>query len=92
MQIITGAITAASQPSPPQGTYGVMYQDITITDQSGQTISGRIGSKQGYATGATVQVTVEQKQGQQGPYYYFKKYNPIYPQHGQQQAPQNAQQ
>ncbi|KKN08798.1 hypothetical protein LCGC14_1053000 [marine sediment metagenome] len=93
MQIITGQITQADQPGPPTGSYQIRYQNITITDQQGQQLHGRIGSKQGYVQGAQVTVQVEQKQNQQGPYNYFKKYDPQYV--GQQQGqgqPQGQQQ
>lgn len=90
MQVINGTITTASQPGAPQGIHNVIFQDVTITDQSGQAFTGRIGSKQGYAIGAAVQVTVEQKPGQNGPYNYFKRYNPQYAPQGNQGVPQGT--
>ncbi len=78
--IISGEITQANQPSDPSGQFSVRYQDITITDNDGQEHYGRIGSKQGYAVGTPIQVTVEQKPGSEGVYNYFRKYNPKYPQ------------
>ncbi len=93
--IISGTITQAGQASAPSGQFNVRYQDIEITDQQGNKKVGRIGSKQGYATGVQIQVTTEQKtdtQTQQ-PYVYFKKYNPQYAQQQYQQpAPQQGQQ
>jgi hypothetical protein len=80
--IISGTITNASVASEPQGVYGVRYQDVVIQAQDGTEHVGRIGSKQGYAVGTQVQVTAEQKQSTQGPYLYFKKYNPQYAQQG----------
>jgi len=88
--IINGTVTSAGQASPPQGQYGVRYQDVTITDQQGYEHHGRIGSKQGYDVGTPIQVTVVEKQGQDGPYNYFKKYNPQYQQQTAPQQPQQA--
>ncbi len=88
--IITGTITQASQPSEPTGIHQVLYQDVIIADQNGAEWPGRIGSKQGYQTNTPISVTVEEKQGDNGLYNYFRKYNPQYPK-GQQAAPQPSQ-
>jgi hypothetical protein len=85
--IITGSITNAGPASPPEGQYGVRYQDVVITSNEGYEYTGRIGSKNGYANGTPIQVTSEEKQGSNGTYLYFKKYNPQYPQGGNQQSP-----
>ena len=81
-------ITWVGQPSEPTGQYKIIYQDITITDQQGKEWYGRIGSKQGYQDNTSISVTVEEKQGQDGPYNYFRKYDPQYPDRA---APQQAQ-
>lgn len=86
--IISGTISQAGPPSEPTGQWAVRYQDVTITDNTGQIWAGRIGSKMGYSLNTPIQVTVEQKQGNDGPYNYFKKYNPQYQQGQQQNAPQ----
>lgn len=91
MVTIIGTITQAGPASNPTGQYQVRYQDVTITDQQGHEWHGRIGSKQGYQAGAPISVTVEQKPGDSGPYNYFRRYNPQYPNQGSQapaQAPQ----
>ncbi len=87
--IITGTIKQANQASAPSGQYNVRYQDIIITDQAGNDWPGRIGSKQGYQVNTPISVTVETKQGDSGPYSYFRKYNPQYP--ATQQHPQAGQ-
>ena len=88
---ITGTITQAGPASAPTGQYNVRYQDVTITDdQNGKQWYGRIGSKQGYQQGAQLTVTVEIKEGQEGTYNYFKKFNPQYGSQQGQQAPQQA--
>jgi len=90
--IITGTITNAGPASAPSGPYAVRYQDVVIKDNNGYEYTGRIGSKAGYAVNTPIQVTYEMKQGDNGEYMYFKKYNPQYPQgqqgSQQQQAPQ----
>ncbi len=78
MKVINGTIINAGVPSDPTGTYAVRYQDITIIGASGKTCVGRIGSKNGYNVGDQVEVSVEEKNGQKGPYNYFKKHNPQY--------------
>jgi hypothetical protein len=86
---ITGTITQVGPASAPSGQYQVRYQDVTITDdQNGKQWYGRIGSKQGYQGGEQVAVTVEVKQGQDGTYNYFKKFNPQYAPQNAPQAPQ----
>lgn len=89
---ITGTITAVGPASAPTGQYNVRYQDVTIADQSGKEWYGRIGSKQGYQGGEQVAVTVEVKQGQDGTYNYFKKFNPQFGSQNAPQAPQQGQQ
>lgn len=76
--IINGTITEAGQASEPTGTHRVLYQDVTITDKQGVEWPGRIGSKQGYEEDTPISVTVEVKQGDEGPWNYFRKYNPQY--------------
>ncbi len=83
--IINGTITNAGPASPPTGQHGVMYQDVVIRDNNGYEYTGRIGSKNGYAVNTPIQVTMEEKSGHNGPYNYFKKYNPQYLQ-GQQDS------
>lgn len=85
---ITGTITDAGQASAPSGQHQVRYQDIVITEPTGKKWYGRIGSKQGYQAGTAISVTVEIKEGESGPYNYFRKYNPQY--QGQQSAPREA--
>ena len=88
---ITGTITQVGPASAPTGQHKVRYQDVTITDdQNGKQWYGRIGSKQGYQGGEVVTVTVEVKQGQDGTYNYFKKFNPQYASQNAPQAPQQA--
>jgi len=76
MATYKGTITQVSPPSEPQGQYNVRYQTITVTDLSGQTITGRIGSKNGYSYGEEIEITVEKKTGRDGPYNYFRKVRP----------------
>jgi len=96
--VISGTITQAGPASAPSGQYQVVYQDIVITDQHGGVWPGRIGSKQGYQPNTPISFTVERKQGDNGPYNYFRKYNPQYPdrqappQQASQGPPQQAQQ
>lgn len=80
---ISGTISEA-QPVDSGDNMGNKYQWITIQTPTGSVV-GRIGSKQGYAAGGQISVTVEQKQGDAGSYNYFKKFNPQY-----STAPQNA--
>lgn len=84
---VNGTITEASPPSAPSGQYNVRYQDITITDELGKAWYGRIGSRQGYQANTPIVVTVEEKDGQDGKYNYFRKLNPQY---GSQAPPQPA--
>lgn len=78
MATINGTITEVGQPSEPSGQFQVRYQDITITDELGKQWYGRIGSKQGYQANTPIVVTVEEKDGQDGKYNYFRKFNPQY--------------
>lgn len=97
---ISGTISNA-QPVDSGDNMNNKYQWITIQTPSGS-VTGRIGSKQGYVAGGQISVMVEQKQGDSGPYNYFKKFNPQYggadatpqggqwtPPQGQPSAPQN---
>lgn len=79
-QIISGTITSADQGTPPDQNSNI-YQNITITDNTGQMYTGRIGSKGGYAINAPIQVTYEMRKSTGGgaDYMYFHKYNPKYP-------------
>ncbi len=78
---ISGTITIA-EPVDSTDQNQTKYQWITIQGPEGP-IRGRIGSKQGYQQGTPINVTVEVKQGQDGQYNYFKRYNPQYGQPSQ---------
>ena len=78
---ITGNITAVGQLSPPRGQFSICYQDITVTGATGQSKTGNIGSKKGYATDTqiTVEVTEDPQYGTK-----FKRIDPQYAQGGSQ--------
>jgi len=86
---ISGTITIA-EPVDSTDQMSNKYQWITIDGPNGP-IRGRIGSKQGYQANTPINVTVESKQGQEGQYNYFKRYNPQYDQPSQP-PPQKPQQ
>ena len=85
--IINGTITKV-QPVDSTDQNNTQYQWVVIASQAGVETTGRIGSKQGYQAGMPINVTVEQKQGNDGVYNYFKKFNPQY---GSPQQPSNFQ-
>ncbi len=87
----TGTIQDAFQPAPPNEK-GVMYQNISVLDNSGIVYNGRIGFKKGtgYAQNQPIQVTADLNDD--GQTYYFRKVNPGYPKPTQQQAPPATQQ
>ena len=92
--IITGSITNAGPCSPPLGKFQNLYQDVVIRSNDGYEYTGKIASKKGYANNTPIQVTYEEKLDKSNnKYLMFYKYNPDYPQGGEQQnpPPQNQQ-
>ena len=75
--MIKGMITSVGQLGPPVGNYQICYQDITILTGEGQTTTGNIGSKKGFAinTPISVEVTQDPQYGTK-----FKRIDPNYPQ------------
>lgn len=88
--MLTGTIQNV-EPPDSSDNYGTQYQFITILNpQTNQRSRGRIGSKNPYTrqdVGAQIQVDVQQRQSDKGPYLYFKKQ-----QQGQYQGQQGPQQ
>ncbi|KKL21734.1 hypothetical protein LCGC14_2442490 [marine sediment metagenome] len=60
--MIKGMITSVGQLGQPVGKWQYRYQDITVTTDSGETVTGNIGSKlpNGYVVDTPISVEVTQ--------------------------------